>query len=295
MAISPQRKQNIQHKRRSGRHHKHDDHYLKAYHPYLPLLLLVIISLAINVFWTSQTKVLGASTTMSAQQLLIDTNQERSREHESDLTLDQKLSAAAQAKANDMAARDYWSHTTPEGKTPWNFVKNSGYAYQVAGENLAYGFLDSQGVVTGWMNSAEHRANLLNEDFEEVGFGIATSENYQGKGRSTIVVAMYGTPQSSGVVGAADAGVGTFASTQSFKSVSRIELLSGGRAPWIFAAFVVATMAGATIIVVRHAKAWHRLLARGEAFVLRHKTVDLVVLSVVMIGVIMTRGSGFIG
>lgn len=298
MAIAAKHKQTIHHKRTRGQHHKRDEHYLKAYHPYLPLLLLVIVALAINIFWTAQTKVLGASTTMTTQELLVDTNQERSRQHETDLAINSKLSAAAQAKANDMVNRDYWAHNTPDGKTPWAFLKNSGYTYQIAGENLAHGFLNAHSVVAGWMNSPEHRENLLNDDYEEVGFGIATSDNFQGKGKTTLVVALYATPDSSATASAAGQagnGIGTFASAQTYRPVSRIELLSGGRAPWIFASLVVATMFAATIFIVRHAKAWHRLLARGEDFVLHHRTLDFIVVSVVLLGVIMTRTSGFIG
>lgn len=94
-----------------------------------------------------------------------------------------------------MATRDYWSHNTPDGASPWTFVVNAGYNYQTAGENLAYGFDSSDSTITAWMNSAEHRANILNSSYNDVGFGIANSANYQGTGPQTIVVAMYGSQQ----------------------------------------------------------------------------------------------------
>src|SRR5690606_34410957 len=120
------------------------------------------------------------------------TNTQRTANGLTGLTLNGQLNAAAQAKADDMAARDYWSHNTPEGDAPWVFIVNAGYQYQTAGENLAYGFLNSTATVKGWMDSPGHRANILNGSYKEVGFGIANSANYQGTGPETIVVAMYG-------------------------------------------------------------------------------------------------------
>jgi hypothetical protein len=74
-----------------------------------------------------------------------------------------------------MAARDYWSHNTPDGQTPWSFITAAGYNYQTAGENLAYGFSTASDTVTGWMNSTEHRANILNGKFKELGVGVEPS------------------------------------------------------------------------------------------------------------------------
>ena len=290
MSLTTPHKQSINHKRARGQHHKQDHRYLKAYHPYLPLLLLVIVGLAINVFWTSQSKILGATTSVSSTGLLQATNSERVRSHTASLTLNSALDAAAQTKANDMASRNYWAHNTPDGQAPWSFIKNSGYAYQLAGENLAYGFSDAPSVITGWMNSPEHRANLLNDDYEDVGFGVATADNFQGKGHVTIVVAMYGTPQSSApLVGTVGGAAG------SYRTVSRVQMFTGGRAPWSFNILVALTVLAATIFLFRHALAWHKLLVRGEVFVLHHKTFDLVVLSLILLGVIMTRTSGFVG
>jgi hypothetical protein len=92
-----------------------------------------------------------------------------------------------------MIAGNYWAHTSPDGVTPWYWFDYAGYDYLTAGENLAYGFDSSNGVVTGWMNSPSHRDNMLNGKFEQVGFGIANGSNYQG-GPNTVVVAMYGDP-----------------------------------------------------------------------------------------------------
>src|SRR5690606_3424397 len=110
------------------------------------------------------------------------------------LSLNDKLNAAAQAKAEDMKARNYWSHNTPDGQEPWVFFDAQGYIYKKAGENLAYGFATSTETVTGWMNSPSHKANLLDGAFTEVGFGFANSENFVSTGNETIIVAMYAQP-----------------------------------------------------------------------------------------------------
>src|SRR5690606_5510957 len=126
--------------------------------------------------------------------LLQATNNHRARHGAGLLTINPKLTHAAQEKANDMRARDYWSHNTPEGNPPWVFIEKVGYSYVKAGENLAYGFQTSQAAIRGWMNSESHRENMLDPNYTEVGFGFANSNDYQSHGEQTIVVAMYGTP-----------------------------------------------------------------------------------------------------
>jgi hypothetical protein len=138
--------------------------------------------------------VLGYATNISVSALLQETNIQRGDNGQPALSLNSQLSQAAQAKATDMAQRDYWSHTTPDGQQPWQFIAAAGYSYSSAGENLAYGFDSSNGTVAGWMNSSGHRANMLNNSYSEVGFGIANAPSYQGDGEETIVVAMYAKP-----------------------------------------------------------------------------------------------------
>jgi len=183
-------------KQRGGKHHKHSDPYLKTYWPYLPLLLIVVGGLLLSNFWGHGSKnVLDYATDLSISELLQDTNDQRVANNLGSLALNAKLNQAAQAKANDMAARDYWSHDTPEGNPPWVFFTNAGYQYQTAGENLAYGFDSSSHTVAGWMASPGHRANILNTSYSEVGFGYANAANYQGTGPETIIVAEYASPQ----------------------------------------------------------------------------------------------------
>lgn len=102
------------------------------------------------------------------------------------------LVAVAQAKANDMASKGYFAHTSPEGIDPWHWFESEGYAYKAAGENLAIDFSDSGDVERAWMNSPTHRDNILNDRYTEI--GIATAQGmYQGH-MTTFVVQEFATP-----------------------------------------------------------------------------------------------------
>jgi len=102
------------------------------------------------------------------------------------------LEAAARMKAEDMAGKGYFAHTSPEGVTPWHWFRAVGYRYRYAGENLALNFTDSVDVERAWMNSPGHRANIINTNFTEIGIAIATGI-YQGR-ETTFVVQLFGRP-----------------------------------------------------------------------------------------------------
>jgi uncharacterized protein YkwD len=186
-------------KKRHGRHHRHTPDYIKTYLPYLPLFVSIIASALLSFRQPSiNANTLAYATEMSTSSLLSATNSNRAANGIGSLAINSQLSNAAQAKANDMIARNYWSHTTQDGQQPWVFVDNAGYKYTKAGENLAYGFATSSDAVTGWMNSPTHKANMLDGNFAEVGFGFANGGSYNSAGEQTVVVAMYGKPQTLG-------------------------------------------------------------------------------------------------
>lgn len=197
-------------KTHDGRHHtkpKKINHraFERVYWPYIPLVIIVSLLLGLGVNSGNLQayvrhpggRVLAYADSMTISGLLADTNASRSANGVAALSLNEKLDAAAQANADDMAARDYWSHNTPEGNPPWIWVTAQGYAYQKLGQNLATGFSDEQSTIDGWMNSPPHRENLLDPSFTEVGFGFANCPNYTaaGGGPMTIIVAFYGEPQ----------------------------------------------------------------------------------------------------
>ncbi len=103
------------------------------------------------------------------------------------------LDNAAVLKAQDILEKDYFSHQSPEGATPWYWFKIAGYNYKIAGENLAIGFLDSTEIHQAWLDSSSHRANILNSDYKDVGIAILTGD-FQGN-ETTVVVQLFGTSQ----------------------------------------------------------------------------------------------------
>ncbi|MFB9319625.1 CAP domain-containing protein [Cryptosporangium minutisporangium] len=86
---------------------------------------------------------------------------------------DSRLAAAALKHSEDMIARDYFAHMTPDGVSPWDRAKEAGYEVPT-GENIALGQKDAAAVMDAWMNSAGHRANILNCASKAVGIGVAT-------------------------------------------------------------------------------------------------------------------------
>ena len=113
------------------------------------------------------------------------TNTNREYSDVGTLQSNELLNKAAQLKANHLAENQYFSHTSPGGISPWQWFNEVGYRFKYAGENLAVNFVDSTDVERAWMNSPSHRANILNDNFTEI--GVATAEGiYQG--RSTIFV-----------------------------------------------------------------------------------------------------------
>ena len=351
------------HKKTVGRHHRHNKKYSKTYWPYLPLLLIVGIGLIFNsILPGGHGAVLGYATDMSIQSLLNDTNDQRQANGGlSALSLNQLLNNAAQAKAQDMANRNYWSHNTPDGQTPWTFMVAAGYNYQLAGENLAYGFTTAADTLTGWMNSPGHRANILNTGYKEVGFGFINIPNYQSNGPETLVVAMYGTlqtvaaapaqaPSQTPVAAAKQSPVNTAAapaeptpaksvpsqtpsdttpsapanetaaagtppnnsdtvtplqtatvSPQTSdktepapQAVNRLDLLSAGKVGWSSATITIIGVLALIIFFLRHGIAWHKILVKGEHFVLKHPLLDVVLVASITAMFVLIRQVGTI-
>lgn len=251
----------------------------------------------VNSVWSGN-GVLGAARDFSAGTLLSDTNAERAKQGEPALRLDPRLSAAAQAKAKDMVSADYWAHNAPGGKTPWTFITESGYRYQSAGENLAYGFTSADDAVAGWMNSPEHRANVLNRAYGDVGFGVASSPNFLGKGPEIIVVAEYGQAAESGAVAAGQAknevlGANS-AEELASRPVSRIQVLTGGEQTWSLFLVVAVTGAAGALFTLRHGYKLHRWATRSEMFVTQHPYYDIAIVFIITLGLVLTRVSGVV-
>lgn len=89
------------------------------------------------------------------------------------VTADARLDALATAFSDDMAARGFFDHTDPDGHSPWDRAKAAGIS-NLGGENIARGQATAEAVMTAWMNSPGHRANILNCQFTKLGVGVHT-------------------------------------------------------------------------------------------------------------------------
>jgi len=142
--------------------------------------------------------ILGYSSEITAQKVFDMTNQERVDDNLPIYHFNSTLSQSAQKKAQDMFANNYWAHTSPSGKTPWDFFKEVNYKYSIAGENLAKDFYDTDSMMTAWMNSPTHRANIINQKYQEI--GVAVVDGVIGGIKTTLVVQHFGTPLSGKIV-----------------------------------------------------------------------------------------------
>lgn len=97
-----------------------------------------------------------------------------------------RLVKAAQMKADDMAKEGYFAHRSPKGKWVLTWINAVKYPYRTAGENLAEKWPDTETLVTAWINSPTHKANILENGYTDTGIGIAQGKN------GIIIVQMFG-------------------------------------------------------------------------------------------------------
>ena len=112
------------------------------------------------------------------QEVLELTNAEREKQGLQPLTLDTELSKVARVKSEDMAANNYFDHTSPTYGTPFEMMKQFGISYSSAAENIAQGQTTPAQVVEAWMNSQGHRENIMNSSYTHIGIGHAADGNY---------------------------------------------------------------------------------------------------------------------
>lgn len=119
-----------------------------------------------------------ASASQIEQAVLKLTNAERQKAGLQPLKMDEKLMNSARQKSADMAAHNYFSHTSPTYGSPFDQMKANGITYRAAAENIAMGQRSAEEVVTGWMNSPGHRQNILTQGFTHIGIGYDANGHY---------------------------------------------------------------------------------------------------------------------
>ena len=148
-------------------------------------------SLFIRLLDRSSLHILGFTSSVTVDEVLSATNQERAANGLSPLSLNSKLSDAARRKAADMFAENYWAHNSPSGLTPWHWFQAVGYNYTYAGENLAKDFGNTNRLMDAWMASPTHRENILNTHYTDI--GIAVSPGSLLGADTVLVVQEFGT------------------------------------------------------------------------------------------------------
>lgn len=126
----------------------------------------------------SSTKTTTSSSNLAAaeQQAFSLLNADRAKNGLAPLKFNSQLTSLAESYAKDMINRNYFSHTNPEGQSPFDRMKNAGISYGYAGENIAIN-TSVAGAETAFMNSSGHRANILSSNYTDVGIGVGYSAN----------------------------------------------------------------------------------------------------------------------
>lgn len=173
------------------------------------------------------------------------------------------LQKAAEKKAQDIIEKNYFSHVSPNGTSPWDLIDEVGYDYRFAGENLAINFTNAEEQQEAWMTSPTHKRNILNSNYQEIGVAVRRGEV---DGRETLVtVQEFGSvmPQVISDSGISD-GIGVGASVAGTEKISKkvdFNSLYNDHAPtlvgWFIAfaiALIIFVIDAAALIHRRHAQ-----------------------------------------
>jgi uncharacterized protein YkwD len=120
----------------------------------------------------------AAATATPQARVVTLVNAARARAGCAPLKVNAQLTRAAQGHSTDMARRNYFAHNTPGGVTPWTRIARAGYPRANEAENIAAGQKTADAVVTAWLRSPAHRANILNCGYRSVGTGVAKGGRY---------------------------------------------------------------------------------------------------------------------
>lgn len=104
-----------------------------------------------------------------AKQVVALVNEERAKENLAPLSIDANIENAALVRANEIQTS--FSHTRPDGRSFSTALQEAAVTFRSAGENIAWGQQTPDEVVTAWMNSAGHRANIMNANYSRIGVG----------------------------------------------------------------------------------------------------------------------------
>jgi uncharacterized protein YkwD len=147
-------------------------------------LLLTLLLLAFPV----------GATEISRDAVLQAMNAYRAEHGLSPLQFDSRLQKAADDRMKDMEEQEYWAHESPDGRSPFTWLRTENYDFEFAGENLACGFETNEVLVQSWMESPGHRDNILSPFYADCGIAIIDGST-KGRAAGKSVVVMFGRTQ----------------------------------------------------------------------------------------------------
>lgn len=160
---------------------------------WLNIALLVAIKVAIPLGGLGLASITGVFALPNPDLVVVQTNAARTAAGAPALARSTVLDRAAEQKLDDMAARGYFAHVSPDGRQAWDFMLGAGYRYRAAGENLGRGFSDPAQLVAAWMGSPSHRANIVSTAYRDIGVAVRRV-TLDGK-PATVVVQLFASPQ----------------------------------------------------------------------------------------------------
>lgn len=225
-------------------------HLIRRYGLVVVLFLVIGMQAGYNLATTG--RVLGVKEPISAEALLHDTNMQRADHNLPALAMNSQLSQAAFLKAQDMFKGQYWAHVSPSGTAPWHWFGVAGYNYSYAGENLAKNFSTADATTLAWMASSEHRANILDTHYTQVGFAVV--DGTIDSKPASLIVALYGDPvaATTSVAGVQAPHVETAAATRGMSLMTRFGVALQSATPATLSS-VVLIMVVAGIALLAHA------------------------------------------
>lgn len=155
-------------------------------------IALILVKVLLTGFLYSVYPTEGRFAELTETRVFDLTNSSRAENGVQPLKMNTKLSAAAAEKANDLVKRNYFDHTSPDGKKFWQWITEANYSYVTAGENLAMDFTTAESAHNALMASASHRKNILKGSYTEI--GLAVVEGMLNDRQTTVLVELFGAP-----------------------------------------------------------------------------------------------------
>ncbi|HSX25017.1 MAG TPA: CAP domain-containing protein, partial [Candidatus Andersenbacteria bacterium] len=174
-------------------HPANNHHPLALRHkPLTAVSALLIIAKIVAISVLTLTPAEATLSTITTNRIIQLTNDEREKVGLAPLAINSQLTRAAELKANDMFKNQYFAHISPTGVTPWYWMQQTGYSYEIAGENLAIDFTQAEDIVSAWLASPKHKENMLRPEYTQTGVAVVSGQ-FKGS-TSIIVVHMFGEP-----------------------------------------------------------------------------------------------------